>query len=92
MTTRALRPAIALVAMLGVAGCAGLSPQEQRMMTGTGIGAAGGAVIGAIAGHAGVGALIGAGVGLAGGYLYDQSVQSRQRAYAQGYAAGRSSR
>ena len=92
MTTRALRPAIALVAMLGVSGCAGLSPQEQRMMTGTGIGAAGGAVIGAIAGHAGVGALIGAGVGLAGGYLYDQSVQSRQRAYAQGYAAGRSSR
>ena len=26
-----------------------------------------------------------------GGYLYDQSVQSRQRAYSQGYAAGRAS-
>ena len=88
MTTRPLRPVIALVAALGMAGCAGLSPQEQRMMTGTGIGAAGGAVIGAIAGHAGVGALIGAGAGLAGGYLFDQSVQARQRAYAAGYTAG----
>ena len=68
------------------------TPQQQRVVSGTGIGAAGGAVIGAIAGNAGLGALIGAGAGAAGGYLWDQSVQSRERAYSQGYAAGRSSR
>jgi hypothetical protein len=92
MIARTLRPALLLATTLAVAGCADLTAQQQRMMTGTGIGAAGGAVIGAIAGNAGVGALIGAGAGLAGGYLFDQSVQSRQRAYAQGYAAGRTSR
>jgi osmotically inducible lipoprotein OsmB len=89
--TRTLRP-IALVALLGLGACAGLSPTEQRVMTGTGAGAAGGAIIGAIAGNAGVGALIGAGAGAVGGYLWDQSVQSRDRAFSQGYAAGRASR
>ena len=45
MRTRSLRPAAAaLAAMLALSGCAGLTPQEQRMMTGTGMGAAGGAV------------------------------------------------
>ncbi len=86
-----LKP-LALVAVLGLGGCAGLTPQEQRVMTGTGIGAAGGAVIGAIAGNAGVGALIGAGAGALGGYLVDQSAQRSERAWQQGYAAGRSSR
>jgi hypothetical protein len=89
--SRTLRP-LALVALLGLGACAGLTPQEQRVMTGTGAGAAGGAIIGAIAGNAGVGALIGAGAGALGGYLWDQSVQSRDRAYSQGYAAGRTGR
>ena len=76
---------LALAAALGLPGCAGLSPTEQRTFTGAGGGAAGGAVIGALAGNAGLGALIGAGLGGAGGYLFDQSKQSEQRAYQQGY-------
>ena len=82
---------LALVAMLGLGGCSNMSAEQQRVMSGTGIGAAGGAVIGAIAGNAGVGALIGAGAGALGGYIYNQSVDARQRAYNQGYQAGRAS-
>ena len=52
---------------------------QQRMMSGTGMGAAGGAVIGAMAGNAGLGAGIGAATGLLGGYLYDQHKQGEKR-------------
>ena len=76
---RSTRLAIMLLAGLGLAGCEGMSPTQQNI----GIGALGGAAIGGIAGsfsgNAGMGALIGAGVGGAGGYLYDQSQQSRRR-------------
>lgn len=44
----------------------------SRSLSGAGIGAAAGGVIGATSGHFGAGALIGAGVGAASGYLYDQ--------------------
>ena len=57
---------------LALTGCTGLSDTQQRALTGTGIGAAGGAVLGAIGGNAGLGAAVGAGAGLLGGYLYDQ--------------------
>ena len=79
------------VSMLLLAGCADLSPTQQRALTGTAAGAAGGAAIGAIAGNAGLGAAIGAGAGLAGGLLVDQVRRSQQSAYQQGYAAGRNS-
>jgi osmotically inducible lipoprotein OsmB len=84
-------PAIAAALLLGLAGCADLSPTAQRTGTGALAGSAGGALIGAMAGNAGMGALIGAGVGAAGGYLYDQHKQSEQRAYTQGVQAGRAS-
>jgi len=78
--------------LLGAAllsGCAGMSPSEQRMLSGT-VGTTGaGAAIGAIAGNAGLGAAIGAGAGLVGSYLYDQHKQSEERAYRQGYQQGR---
>ena len=45
----------------------------SRTLSGGGIGAAGGAALGAIGGNAGLGAAVGAGAGLLGGYLYDQS-------------------
>jgi hypothetical protein len=80
--------AIVVVAALPVAGCAGLSPTEQRAVTGTGIGAAGGAVIGALAGNAGLGAGIGAVAGLGGGLLYDQTKKNEAASYRSGYAAG----
>lgn len=79
-----------LAAASVLTGCANMSPTQQRTLSGAGIGAAGGTVIGAIAGDAGLGAVIGAGVGAASGYLYDQHKQAEQRSYDQGYAAGRS--
>jgi uncharacterized lipoprotein NlpE involved in copper resistance len=44
------------VTALALTGCDNLTPGEQRAVTGTGIGAAGGAAIDAIAGNAGLGA------------------------------------
>jgi osmotically inducible lipoprotein OsmB len=58
--------------LIALSGCANMSNTEQRTLSGAGIGAVGGAAIGAIAGDAGTGALIGTAVGAAGGYLYDQ--------------------
>jgi len=80
-----------LVAALAVpvVGCSDMSPTQQRALSGTAIGAGGGAVIGAIAGNAGMGALIGAGAGLAGGLIYDQVKRNEQSAYNRGVASGR---
>lgn len=83
--------AFALAASLSLSACAGMSDTGRRTATGAGVGAAGGAVIGAIAGNAGLGALIGAGAGAAGGYIYDQHKKAEQRSYDQGYAAGKTS-
>ena len=81
----------AVALLVGLGGCADLSPTAQRTGTGALAGSAGGALIGAMAGNAGMGALIGAGVGAAGGYLFDQHKQAEQRAYQQGVQAGRAS-
>ncbi len=80
-----------LVGAFLVAGCAGMSDTEQRVLTGGAAGATGGAIIGAIAGNAGMGAAIGAASGLAGGYLWDQHKKAEESAYRQGYQSGRSS-
>jgi hypothetical protein len=63
----------AAVVAVPLAGCADMTPTQQRALSGTAIGAGGGAVIGAIAGNAGLGAGIGAAAGLAGGLIVDQS-------------------
>ena len=73
---------------LPVAACADMTPIQQRALTGTAIGAGGGAVLGAIGGNAGLGAAAGAGAGLLGGLLFDQSRQAQDRAFQQGFAAG----
>jgi len=74
---------------LPVIACADMTPTQQRALSGTAIGAGGGAVIGAIAGNAGLGAGIGAGAGLLGGLLVDRSRQAQDTAFQQGLAAGR---
>jgi len=83
-----------LLAAAGVllAGCADMTPTQQRALTGTAIGAGGGAIIGAIGGNAGFGAAAGAGAGLLGGLLVDQSRQAQDNAFRQGFAAGQQSR
>jgi osmotically inducible lipoprotein OsmB len=81
-----------LTISLALAGCAGMTSTQQRTLSGGAFGAAGGAVIGAIAGNAGMGAAIGGAAGLAGGFLYDQYRQSEERAFQQGYQAGKRQR
>lgn len=86
-----IRTAILLAGALTLGACTGFDDTTQRTATGALGGAAGGALIGAMAGNAGLGALIGAGVGTAGGFAFDQHMQSRQRSFDQGVAAGRAS-
>jgi 3-oxoacyl-[acyl-carrier-protein] synthase III len=75
---------LAMVLVISLSGCAGMSDTQQRSVTGGLGGAAGGAVIGAIAGNAGMGALIGGAAGTAGGFLFGKHKESEQRAYEQG--------
>jgi hypothetical protein len=70
-------------------GCAGMNDTQQRALSGTVIGAGGGAVLGAIGGNAALGAVAGAGAGLIGGLIYDNVKKNEQASYRQGYAAGR---
>ena len=73
----------ALASALFITGCAntgGMSDTTRRTATGAGVGALGGAAIGAIAGgHAGSGALIGAGVGALGSYIWSQNLEKQKR-------------
>lgn len=88
---QSMRLAFVLAAGLALSACAGLNPTQQRTATGALGGAAVGGILGSFGGNAGLGALLGAGVGGAGGYLYDQSQQSRgyggrsNRGYRGGY-------
>ncbi|MDZ7698962.1 MAG: glycine zipper domain-containing protein [Deltaproteobacteria bacterium] len=84
--------ALIVVSCLAIGGCAGMSETEQRALSGGALGAAGGAIIGAIAGDAGLGVAIGGAVGAGGGYLYGKHREAEQNAYREGYEAGRSSR
>ena len=50
---------ISLLVVTALSGCSNMSTTEQRTLSGAGIGAAGGAIIGSMSGSAGTGALIG---------------------------------
>jgi hypothetical protein len=66
---------VVVLSSLALAGCSNMSQTEQRVVSGTAIGAAGGAVAGALIPglSVGGGALIGAGAGALTGYLVDQN-------------------
>jgi hypothetical protein len=87
-----LRLSLAAVAIGGLltAGCADLSPTEQRTATGALGGAAAGGIIGALAGHTPAGLLLGAAAGAGGGYLYSAYKNHEQAVYDKGVADGRS--
>ena len=61
-------------------GCANMSDTQRHTATGAGVGALGGAALGAIVGgSAGTGALIGAGAGALGGYIWSQHMEKQKR-------------
>ena len=71
MKTRKLILTLCLVT--GLASCANMSDTEQRTLSGSAIGTAGGALVaGLTGGNVLGGAAIGAAVGAASGYLYDR--------------------
>jgi len=75
MKTRNLVLACFLV--VGITGCANMSSGEQRTLSGAGIGAAAGALVGQLAvGRPLTGAAVGAAAGAAGGWLYDRHEKS----------------
>lgn len=78
-TVRILIVITIIVGMVG--GCANMTKQQQRILSGGAIGAGAGAALGAIAGGSVAGAAaIGAAAGAVGGYVYDQtSCQSKQK-------------
>ena len=60
-------------------GCAGLTAQQQRILTGGAIGAAGGAAIGVISGgSAGTGALVGGAAGAVGGAIVHEMEKGKR--------------
>ena len=85
---RAGRMGAAALLAVTLSGCANLTDTQKRVGGGTLAGAAGGAAIGAMDGHAGIGTAIGAGVGLLGGIAYDQYKKGQDRAYQQGVQDG----
>jgi osmotically inducible lipoprotein OsmB len=70
-----LIPWIVGLAIVALAGCSGMSRQEQQALSGGAIGAAGGAIIGAMAGSPATGAAIGGAAGAATGALWDDIKQ-----------------
>ncbi len=62
-----------LAVVMLATGCANMTDTQRRTATGAGVGALGGAAIGAMTGgHAAQGAVIGAGVGALGTYIWSQ--------------------
>ena len=70
-----LRMSIVLLVVVSlIAGCANLTPRQQRTLSGGAIGAGAGTALGAITGHSvATGAAIGAAAGALGGLIVDES-------------------
>jgi osmotically inducible lipoprotein OsmB len=66
-----LMPWIVALTLVTLAGCSGMTQQEQQALSGGAIGAAGGAIIGAMAGSPATGAAIGGAAGAATGALWN---------------------
>lgn len=63
-----------LLVLATMLGCSGMSNTQQKTLSGAGIGAGGGAVLGAITGGSPVtGAVVGGGVGAVTGYILGES-------------------
>ena len=72
--------AIGLIAALGLAaaGCEGMSDTQKRTLTGAGVGAGTGALIGGATGGSALGgAALGGAAGAGAGYLYDRDKKGK---------------
>ncbi len=75
---RKARCLTAVLLTMSMLGCAGLTPTQQRALTGGAIGAGGGAALAAIAGgHAWIGAAVGGPVGIIAGTLIGVTQQHK---------------
>jgi len=69
-----------LLVLFFTLGCYGMSRKEQMTLSGAGIGAAGGAVVGAFSGGSpAVGAVVGAGIGGVTGYILGEEGEHHRR-------------
>ena len=69
-----------LAVVMLATGCANMTDTQRRTATGAGVGALGGAAIGAMTGgHAAQGAVIGAGVGALGTYIWSQHMERQKQ-------------
>lgn len=84
-------PLALAAAVILLAGCSDMSSSQQRTLSGAGVGAAAGTVVGALSGATLWGAAIGAGAGAVGGFIWDQHKQGEARAYQAGVASGQRS-
>ena len=73
---RKLVVSMVLGAMVGLAGCSGMSDTQQRTLSGAAIGTIGGYAVGAMTGSKVTGMAVGAAAGALGGYLYDSYEKS----------------
>jgi outer membrane protein OmpA-like peptidoglycan-associated protein len=83
---KALRKLTTVTALLMLAACADMTPEQRGTAQGAGIGAAGGALLGAAFGNrdsAAAGAVIGAAAGAIGGNLWSKRMEEKQRALEQ---------
>jgi hypothetical protein len=71
---------VILTLVVGLSDCTGISQTEQSALSGGAMGAVGGALLGVMAGNAGMGAAIGGEVGLTGDYLYGKHKEAEQKA------------
>lgn len=77
---RMMKVGSALLALTLMTGCAGMSDQEQRALSGGAAGASGGALLGAMTGgSAMLGAAILGPVGIAAGLLYHEHEQNKTK-------------
>lgn len=78
MKTASITITISLVLVVSLAGCAGMTDDQQRMVSGGAMGAAGGAVLGAVTGGSAlIGAAVGGAAGVAGGALVNQQQKAK---------------
>ena len=70
---------VIVILLILLTGCAGLTSQQQRILTGGAIGAAGGAAIGAVSGGSvGTGALVGGAAGAGGGAIVHEMDKNKR--------------